>query len=176
MKKVITAALMVGLISVSASAGFGIRGIYFTPSDADFKSIYGGGLKYGGEISFSLTKGLDLWLDGGYFARTGKLTYSQEETKLTLIPIGGGLRYRFIQGSVEPYVGAGARYFMFKESNPIGDVSANAIGFVGKAGLILYPTKGFGIEVHVAYSSCKMKPADYEFDVGGIEFGAGIIF
>jgi hypothetical protein len=176
MKKIIISVLMIGLVSVSASASIGLRGIYFTPSDADFKSIYGGGWKYGGEIAFPIFKGLDLWLDGGYFAKTGKLTYTQEETKLTLIPIGGGLRYRFLTGTLEPYVGAGARYCMFKESNAIGDVSANAVGFVGKAGLIFYPTKGFGIEVHVAYSSCKMKPADYEFDVGGIEFGAGLIF
>ena len=176
MRKMIIAALMIGWISVAASASLGLRGIYFTPSDADFKSIYGGGWKVGGEIAFNLFKGLDLWLDGGYYAKTGGLTYSQEETKLTLIPIGAGLRYRFLTGTVEPYVGAGARYNLYRESNVIGDVSGGGVGFVGKAGLVLKLAKGFGVDVHIAYSSCKMKPADYEFDVGGIEFGAGILF
>lgn len=159
-----------GLVSI------GLQMIYFLPSDADFKSIYGRGWKYGGEITFNLTKGLGLWLDGGYYAKTGGLSYSKEETKLTLIPIGAGLRYRFLTGTFEPYVGAGVRYNIYQESNVIGDVSGGGIGFVGKAGLVLYPVKGFGIDVHVAYSSCKMKPADYEFDVGGIELGAGIVF
>jgi len=168
--------LMVGLISVTASASIGLQGTYFSPSDRDFKSIYGGGWKYGAEIAFNLFKGLDLWLDGGYYAKTGKLSFSEEETKLTLIPIGAGLRYRFLTGKIEPYIGAGARYNLFNESNVIGDVSGNGVGFVGKAGLALYLAKGFGIDVHVAYSSCKMKPADFEFDVGGIELGAGIIF
>jgi len=177
MKKIIIAGLMVGLISVTASASIGLKMIYFLPSDADFKSIYGqNGWMYGGEISFNLFKGLDLWLDGGYYAKTGSLSYSKEETKLTLIPVGAGLRYGFLTGKIEPYIGAGARYNLFNESNEIGDVSGNGIGFVGKAGLTLYLAKGFGIDVHVAYSSCKMKPADFEFDVGGIELGAGIIF
>ena len=177
MKKIIIVALMVGLISVAASASVSLKGIYFLPSDADFKSIYGqSGWKYGAEIAFNLFKRLDLWLDGGYYAKTGSLSYSKEETKLTLIPIGAGLRYRFLTGRIEPYIGAGARYNLYKESNVIGDVNGNGIGFVGKAGLTLYLAKGFGVDVHVAYSSCKMKPADFEFDVGGIELGAGIIF
>ena len=176
MKKIIIVGLMIGLISVAALASFGVKAIYFSPSDADFKAIYGGGWKYGGEVAFNLYEGLDLWLDGGYFAKTGSLSYSKEETKLTLIPIGAGLRYRFLTGKIEPYIGAGARYNLYKESNVIGDVSGNGIGFVGKAGLALSLAKGFGIDVHVGYSSCKMKPADLEFNVGGIEFGAGIIF
>ncbi|MCX6564653.1 MAG: outer membrane beta-barrel protein [Candidatus Aminicenantes bacterium] len=176
MKKIIIAGLMAGLISVAASASVGLKAIYFSPSDKDFKSIYGGGWKYGAEIAFNLFKGLDLWLDGGYYAKTGSLSYSKEETKLTLIPIGAGLRYRFLTGKIEPYIGAGARYNLFNESNEIGEVSGNGVGFVGKAGLTLYLAKGFGIDVHVAYSSCKMKPADFQFDVGGIELGAGIIF
>ena len=176
MKKIMIVGLMAGLISVAASASIGLQGTYFSPSDKDFKSIYGGGWKYGAEIAFNLFKGLDLWLDGGYYAKTGKLSFSEEETKLTLIPIGAGLRYRFLTGKIEPYIGAGARYNLFNESNEIGNMSGNGIGFVGKAGLALYLAKGFGIDVHVAYSSCKMKPADFEFDVGGIELGAGIIF
>lgn len=176
MKKIVIVALMVVLASATASASFGLRGIYFSPSDADFKSIYGGGWKYGAEIAFNLTKGLDLWLDAGYFANTGQLSYAKEETKLQIIPIGAGLRYRFMTGSVQPYIGAGARYNLFNESNVIGEVSSGAVGFVGKAGLMFYFAKGIGVEIHLAYSACKMKPADFEFDVGGIEFGAGLIF
>ena len=176
MKKVIMITMLVGLVSVMAAASVGLRAVYFQPSDADFKSIYGGGYKYGGEIAFNLTKGLDLWLDGGYYAKTGSLTYTKEETKLTLIPIGAGVRYRFLPGKLQPYVGAGARYTIFKESNVIGDVSSGGIGFIGKAGLAFFFAKSIGIDVHLAYSVCKMKPKDFEFDVGGLEIGAGLVF
>ena len=176
MKKIIIVALMIGLMSVAASASVGFQATFFSPSDADFKAIYGHGWKYGAEIAFSLTKGLDLWIDGGYFARTGSLSYTLEVTNLTLIPIGAGLRYRFMTGSVEPYAGAGARYNIYMEKNPIGNVSAGGIGFVGKAGVVLYLAKGIGVDVHIAYSACGMKPVDYNFDVGGFEFGGGIVF
>jgi len=159
------------------SASFGAGMIYFAPSDPDFKSIYHrGGYKYGAEIAVNLTKGLDLWVDGGYYTDTGSMSFAKEETKVTLIPIGGGLRYRLMRGNLQPYIGAGARYILFKESNVIGDVSSGGIGFVGKAGLMYFFGRNFGVEVHVAYSACKMKPDEFEFGVGGMELGAGIIF
>ncbi|MFC2166645.1 outer membrane beta-barrel protein [Acidobacteriota bacterium] len=177
MKKIIILVLMIGMISVTATASFSLKGIYFLPSDADFKSIYGdSGWMFGGEIAIKIFKGVEFWLDGGYYAKTGSLTYSNEETKLTLIPIGAGLRYKFLTGKVEPYVGAGARYNLYKETSVIGDVSGTGLGFIGKAGLIFYLAKGFGVDISVAYSSCTMQPADFEFNVGGIELGAGITF
>jgi hypothetical protein len=176
MKRFVAVVLMLSVVSIAVSASVGIRGTYFSPSDADFKSIYGGGLKYGAEIDFSLTKGLGVWLDVGYFAKTGSLTLSGEETKLTLIPIDAGLRYRFLTGTIVPYLGIAARYNLYKESNVMGNVSASGLGFIGKAGLAIYVAKAFGFDAYLAYSSCKMKPVDFEFNVGGIEFGAGIFF
>jgi hypothetical protein len=176
MKRLIAIGLMVFMASVTAFSSIGIKGIYFSPSDSDFKSIYGSGWMYGGEITFKITKGLDAWLDGGYFARTGVLTYTQEETKLMLVPIGAGLRYRILTGKVVPYVGAGARYYMYRESNVIGDVNKGGVGFVGKAGVLISIIHGIGVDLSAGYSWCKMKPADFEFNVGGLELGAGIVF
>ena len=77
---------MVGLISASASIS--LRGIYFLPSDDDLKAIYGNsGWMYGGEIAFNVFKGLDVWLDGGYYGETGTLTFTEEETKLKSVSV-----------------------------------------------------------------------------------------
>jgi len=176
MKRLVALGLMVFLASASASASIGLKGAYFSPSDLDFKSIYGSGWMYGGEITFNIVKGLDGWLDGGYFARTGVLSYTQEETKLTLVPVGGGLRYRILTGKIAPYIGAGARYCLYMESNVIGKVNDGGVGFVGKAGVLITIVQGIGIDLSAGYSSCKMKPADFEFNVGGIELGASIVF
>ena len=101
-------AMMLTVVTASASVTIGIQGAYFAPKDSVFKNIYGGGLMYGGGIAFGLTQRIDGWIEGGYFSKTGSLTYTKEETKLTLIPIGAGLRYRILPGNISPYVGAGA--------------------------------------------------------------------
>lgn len=177
MKKLYPLALMVVLFSVgtSASVSIGLQGTYFSPLDSDFKNIYGAGWMYGGEFTFNFNKNLDFWLDGGYFAKTGRLTLTKEETKLTLIPIGAGLRYRIVQRKICPYISVGARYFLFREKNVIGEVNKGGIGFVGKVGLAIFLSNHFGLDINAKYSSCRMKPADFNFDVGGLEAGAGLI-
>jgi hypothetical protein len=176
MKRMIALGLMLGMTALAASASIEIRGSYLSPSDSSIKSIYGGGPMFGAELAFRIGGGLDLWLGGDYFAKTGKLTFTQEDTKLTLIPVGAGLRYRFSAGRVEPYVGVGARYYLYKESNPIGDVSKGGIGFIGRVGANLMISPKVFADVFAGYSFGKMTPADFEVGVGGLELGAGLGF
>jgi hypothetical protein len=35
-------------------------------------------------------------------------------------------------------------------------------------------TGGLIIDLHISYSYCKMKPADYRINIGGFEAGIGI--
>jgi len=178
MKKIFVLILMVILCSATsmAAVSFGLRLAYFSPSDPDFRTIYGGGGMFGGDALFSLSKSLDLWLDAGYFGKTGGLSYTLEETKLTLVPIGVGLRYRILPGKVVPYVGAGVRYIFYGEKNLLGEINSGGVGFVGKAGLTVALSDHFGLDIQAAYSTCKMQPADFEFNVGGFEFGAGLVY
>ena len=62
MKRIFVMGLMVFL---AAGAGFGsimLKVTSFSPANADFKSIYGGGMTYGGELSLALAKGFDVWV------------------------------------------------------------------------------------------------------------------
>lgn len=151
-----------------------LKALYFSPTEQAFKDIYGGGLMYRGEVSIGLRKNLDLWLGGGYFSKKGELTFTKEETKLQIVPIGGGLKYRIATGNVNFYGGIGLYHFQFKESNPIGDVSKGRLGYVGKIGAFVEVVKGLIVDVYFDNTYCKMQPADFKINIGGIEAGIGI--
>ncbi len=155
---------------------FMLKGGYFIPSEQAFREIYGSGMMFGGELAFKIWKSLDIWLDGNYLKRTGKQTYTQEKTELRIIPVAFGLRYRFISGITNLYLGLGACYFIFHESNVIGDVDKGGIGFKGKMGSFFSITRNLFFDLSVSYSYGKMNPADFTINVGGIEAAAGIGF
>lgn len=92
------------------------KGMYFQPTDQYFKDIYTGGsftnwISYGGEIWIKIWKGLGVWAGGHYFAKTGQLTFTKEETRIQVMPVYGGIRLQFSQGNVNLYIGAGVGYF-----------------------------------------------------------------
>lgn len=153
---------------------FSAKASYFTPADQAFKDIYGGGLKFGGAMTFSLSDRLDIYFEGSYLQKKGELSYTREETDLTIVPIFAGLRYRLSKGRFQPFFGLGAGYFSFKETNVIGEVSKGGIGFQGKAGGLMFITKSLFFEISAAYSYCRMKPADFSINIGGFEAGLGI--
>lgn len=147
---------------------------YFSPSEQAFKDIYGGGLMYGGEVSVGVWRDLDLWFGGSYFSKKGELTFTKEETKLELIPIGVGAKYRILSGNFALYVGLGLNYYQYKETNPIGDVSEGGLGYIGKVGSYVKVSERLLIDLYVNYSYCKVKPADFKINIGGLEAGAGV--
>ncbi|MBM3296176.1 MAG: hypothetical protein FJY83_01085 [Candidatus Aminicenantes bacterium] len=164
------------LAAAPARAGVDLtfRGQVFLPAESAFREIYGPGIKAGAEIGISLTGRLDLWAGGDYLARSGKLTYTEENTHLSLIPLGLGVRYRFLTGAVSLYASAGMLACLFRESNAIGVASRTGLGGVGKVGVFLRVARGFFLQAGLGYSYCPMKPADFEIDVGGLEAGAGL--
>jgi len=175
MRKIVVVELAVFVISANAfSIVIEARGQYFSPSEKSFKDIYGGGWKYGGEIGFSITRHLDFWVSGNNFSKKGKLTFTQEESKLSILSAGGGLRYRLTTGAISGYTAAGANYYRFKESNPIGDVRKGGVGFEGRAGVLIKIVRGLLVDLNIGYSYCKMKPADFDINIGGIEAGVGL--
>jgi hypothetical protein len=151
-----------------------LRATYLLPSEQAFKDVYDGGMTYGGEISIGIIKKIDLWAGGSYFSKNGKLTFTEEDTKVSIIPLGIGIKYKLLDGSIKPYVGLGLNYYQYKESNLLGDVSKGGLGFVAKAGGIFKISGGLLVDLFFGYSYCKMKPADFEINIGGLEAGIGI--
>lgn len=177
MKKIIIIVVfVVFMLGVVNAADFKIelKGHYFQPSEGAFKDIYGGGIMYGGEVSIGVWQNLEVWFGGSYFSKTGELTFTKEETKLEIFPLGAGLKYRLSEGVLSFYVGAGVNYYQYKESNPLGDISEGGLGYMGKIGSYVKVTGGFLIDLFVNYTYCKIKPADFEINIGGIEAGFGL--
>ena len=177
MKKMISIAAILFLLSGIGYAGdviFKVKGSYFHPSDKAFKDIYGGGVMYGVEAGAEIRKNLEIWVGGRYFSKKGKLSLTREETKLKIIPIEGGLRYTLSLRSANLYGGIGISYYLYKETNPIGNVDWGELGAVARVGSFVEMNQRWTIDFYVSYSYCKMRPADFKINIGGIEAGIGI--
>jgi len=155
---------------------FELKGGYFYPTESAFKDIYGGGGQFGAELILPIWNKLDIWLAGNFFQKKGELTFTKEETKLQIIPAGAGLRYRLTSGVADLYFGAGVNYYFFKETNPIGTASKGGVGYIGKLGVCFHVLKGVVFDLFFDYSYCRIKPADFTINIGGIAAGAGLGF
>ena len=182
MKRILIFCLAVVISSSFAYGKFLVeaKGIYFQPSDKNFKEVYSGGkfeewISYGGEIGITLGKGVGLWAGGHYFNKKGKLTFTEEETKIQISPVYGGIKLRLSQSGVVPYLGVGLGYFQYKEENRMGTVSKGDIGYIGQIGL-LFKAGVIVIDFQASYSYCKVKPEDVEANLGGLQGGIGLGF
>src|SRR4030042_530752 len=81
--------------------------------------------------------GLRAWAGVDFFGKTGLLTVSEEETKVRIVPLYVGLRCEFGKGSLRPYLGAAAAYFLFHEESPLGGVRDGGVGFLTQAGVMV---------------------------------------
>jgi opacity protein-like surface antigen len=149
---------------------------YFLASDSAFKDIYGNGTVFGGELRLG-GKRIVGWLEGSYRERVGKFSFTGEKTKVKVTGIEVGALYRIIPGNISPYAGAGVGYYMFNENNdPIGTAKQSKIGFCGAAGVSMFIGRSFVLDVRAKFSTCAMKPADFNINVGGITLGLGAGF
>ena len=155
---------------------FEIRGNYFFPAGTDFKDIYKGGLTYGGDICVRILKPLEIWAGASVFSKKGELSFSGEETKLTIVPLSIGLKARVSKWGFHYSAAMGLSYFLYKESNPIGTVEGGKIGYLVELGIHYEISQKIFLGVKIHYSLCETKPADYKVHIGGLETGIGIMF
>ena len=166
---------LLGGLTLTAGVRVEAKGSYFSSENSTFRDIYGGTPKLGLEAGIEVAKDISVWAGVDYVHKTGKLTATPDETRVTLIPLGLGVRYEVPVGTkLRFHVGAGVQEVLFKEDNVIGTVNTNALGFIAAAGGVFRLTKAVGIDLFVSWSTCKMKNAGLEFKVGGLDAGGGI--
>jgi len=180
--------LVIGIIFtlglfVNAPAGdFRIAGSlnYYAVTDSLFKDIYGSGnLMFGGSLSYEVIGRLELRAEAHYFREQGNMTLTEEDIKLTLMPIILGMRFQFIKLSTfSPYVGAGVDFYSYKEDVPnrLEDVSESTIGFHAEAGSYLNITRKFYVDLNFRYIKADAKPFDETIKLGGVRTGVGFGF
>ncbi len=151
-----------------------LTGGFFLPAEQAFKDVYGNGLVWGGEAVAYVWKNVGLWLSGGYFGKKGRLTFTQEDTNVQILPWGGGVRLKTSSENPGLYGGLGLRYNAFKESNPIGEASKGGLGVVVMMGSVMRVLRGVFFDLSIEYSYCKMKPADFTINIGGLSVSLGL--
>jgi hypothetical protein len=172
-------ALLLVLMSGPAfpnEALFKLKAGYFHPSDKDFRAIYGGGVKSGLELSTEVATNVELWIEAGYFAKKGELSFTKEATSLKIIPVGGGVRYIFPLRRLGLYFGAGVLYHRFRETSPLGTVDWGRPGLVAEMGSSIRLRGRLIADAHARLFYCRMKPADFSFNIGGYDLGVGLAY
>lgn len=151
-----------------------IKGAYFRPTDAAFKEIYGQGQTYGAEIGLKLGKFFSFWVAAENFSKKGKMSFTQEETNLKIIPINVGVSLEIPLGLFAPYGRLAVGYFHYEESNILGQVKKNNLGYLGQVGFFLKIFDPLYLDLFGQYSYCRVKPLELEADLGGLKVGLGL--
>ncbi len=164
------------LCGLALGEGFTVklRSSIFIPQDNFFEEIYGEGFAFGLEIDIFLWKKIDFYVAGNFYSKQGKLTYTQEPTKVRILPIEWGLRYRFLSRKINLYTGIGLGYVSANESNFIGDVSTKNIGYNLGLGGYLSLYQNLILDVFVRYSWYKVHPTSIDVNIGGYDIGIGL--
>lgn len=147
---------------------------YFQPSEQSTKDIYGGKAVIGGEVNLKVWRFIDLWLAGSYYTKRGSLPLTEEATRLTLIPVGGGPKIIFKGGRINPYVALGPVIYVYKEKNPIGLAKGTKVGIIGQAGCYFKIIGGFLFDLCIDYSYCTVRPQKIRADIGGFKVGVAL--
>jgi hypothetical protein len=147
----------------------------FMPGDEIFKTVYGQGPSFGGEIRVRAVGEIYLSVAGGYFKKTGALTETGEETTMTLLPIDALIVFSLLSGSLRPYAGAGLAACKYTEENVLGTVSEWGTGF-GACGGVTWRWRSLALDARIKYSSIKVQPLDDPAGLGGLTLRLGIGF
>ncbi len=153
-----------------------IKGAYFFPSRTTFRDMYKNRLMGEGEFTVRVFKFIELWLGVNYYGGKGELPFSGEDTNMSLLGIGGGLKFRAKIGAFSPYLGFGPLVYFYKEENPIGTAKGNQFGFIGHAGSYLFLSKSIFLDVFLSYTKNKVQPQRIKADLGGLYGGIGLGF
>jgi hypothetical protein len=147
-------------------------------SDSRFEQVYdanGGGIR-GLLLSSALPLGLDFYAEVKEFHKKGELTFTREETTLVLIPLSLGIRYVLPGRYVLPYVGGGADFYLYYESNVIAKTMNIVSGghVLGGLYLQLGPKSPVRLNGRVKYTRLIAREGEIEVQLGGFEYGAGL--
>lgn len=105
-----------------------VKGNYFSPTESAFRDIYGCGIEYGGSISYGIWKNLEVWLGGSYFIKNGEATFTKEQIKLKILPIGAGIGYSHPFGKVVSIYGrVGVNYYSYKEESSLENITDSGL-------------------------------------------------
>ncbi len=162
----------------------GLSSGYLTIQDDAFAETYGeGGVLFKGEYSITLpvqVDSLDIWTGFTLFQMTGLTSITQEDITLKMTNLSVAFRYLPTFGKFTPFAGAGIDYIVYKEILPeeyvIGSVGGSDLGFHLQGGTYFNVLPSLSFKVHLKYLWSTADVDGIEVNLGGVEYGAGLIF
>lgn len=157
---------------------------YLTLQDDAFAETYGeGGVFFKGEYSVTLpvkVESFDIWTGFALFQMAGKTSITQEDITLKMTNLSVALRYLPTFSKFTPFVGAGIDYIVYKEILPeeyvIGSVGGSDLGFHVQGGTYFNALPYLSLKVHIKYLWSNADVDGMEVNLGGVEYGAGLVF
>ena len=157
---------------------------YSAFQDTAFKEAYGeGGVFFKGEFSFYLpgtTNNLDIWTGVSYFQKDGQLTFTKESIQLQMTTFSLAVRYLKSFDRFTPFGGIGIDYIVYKEILPedfmVASTGGSHLGFHVQAGVYYDVLPALSFKAQLRYIWSKTTENDIEVNLGGIEYGLGIIY
>lgn len=165
-------------MSLGFSAG------YMTLQDDAFTEVYGeGGFFFKGEYSVVLpikVKSFDVWTGFTFFQMNGKTSITQEDLTLKMTNLSVALRYLHNLAKFAPFVGAGIDYIVYDEILPNnyvpGSVGGSDLGFHLQGGVYYDALPYLSLKAHIKYLWSEADADGLEVNLGGVEYGAGLVF
>ena len=205
MKKNATELIVLALMFMTAGAMASLRaqeaeqpkqprfriGVYYEGSqlnDKNLTSFFGHSQRnlIGYEASVHILYNIDVWASYRLYTDETKTTYYEQEDKFRLNQTSLGVVYRPVVWKIlEPFVGAGMEIYSYSEDvagEDLEDTSGNAVGFHIQGGTYVNIFKFLAGKVFYRLNIVKETLAEplpsgtAELDLGGQEFGAGLVF
>jgi hypothetical protein len=162
-----------------------LGGGLYMPQSSDFQDVYdststliGGGLTF--YLPLSGVERLGLSLEGSYISDTGKTTFTEEEVKLTMIPVMFDVFYQRKFGRFAPFAGLGGSYFSYKEELPptfaVSEVTGNVMGFNFLVGTHIEIIRQLGVRALLRYHVAKKTEEETEINLSGSELSIGLSY
>ncbi len=175
-----------GPVTRGRALSINLGGGLYMPQSSIFQEVYGKsslslGLGVTYHIPLSNVEDLGFSLDGSYISDTGKTTFTEEEVKLTLIPVMLSVFYQRHFGTLVPYAGVGASYFSYKETLPDTfikpEVTGNVFGYNFLIGTHIKVIPQLSIRAQLRYHVAKKTDEDdFEINLSGSELGIGLSY
>jgi len=141
---------------------------------------------FGFEASVHVLYNIDVWASYRLYTDETKTTYYEQVDKFRLNQTSLGVVYRPVVWKVlEPFVGAGFEIYSYSEKiegQELPETSGNAFGFHIQGGTYINIFKFLAGKVFVRLNGVKKTLAEAlpdgtnELDLGGKEFGVGLVF
>jgi outer membrane protein W len=157
---------------------------YMTLQDDAFSEAYGeGGVFFKGEYSVILpvkVESFDIWTGFTFFQMNGKTSITQEDITLKMTNLSLAFRYLRTFSKFTPFIGAGIDYIVYKEILPedyvIGSVGGSDLGYHVQGGTYYDALPNLSLKLYIKYLFSKADVDGLEVNLGGVEYGAGLVF